>query len=97
MNVQKRKLITLLSIEAVLSVIHLIFDSPPKNIQTWYLETGWHYWLAMGFGIYLVYYIINSKCTNCNKPQIYRGINPSEWYWPNDKCWNCGENQVNKK
>ncbi len=97
MGIQKKKLITLFAVEIVLIIIHRLLDQPPKNIEAWHLEAGWHYWLAMGFGIYVFYYILSSRCPNCHKPQIYRGAHPSLWYWPPDLCWYCKTDLVNKK
>jgi hypothetical protein len=95
--VKKKKLIALLGIQAILIIVHRLLDKPPQSIETWHLEAGWHYWVAMGFGIYLVVYILSSKCPACNKPQVYRGVSPSQWHWPPDRCWNCGTDLVHRK
>lgn len=97
LSYQKKKLLVFLSVEILLILLHNILDKPPSSLEKWWLEAGWHYWVALGFGIYIAKYILTLKCYYCGKSQIYRGISTSEWYWPEDTCWSCGHEIRAKK
>ena len=97
MGVQKKKLVLLLGVEVALIVVHNVLDSGVTPDQDWWKTAGWHYWLALGFGVFIFAYIFFAKCRNCGKPQIYRGMHPSQWSWPGDICWYCGAKIVEKK
>ena len=90
LNKHKKKLIILLSIQVVLTIIHKVLDKP-TNIETWYLEVGWHYWVALVFGTYVMLYAFTLSCKKCGAKQVWGGINILKYRWPADKCWSCNE------
>ena len=90
MSRQKRKLLILMAIGVLLVALHQALDTPPSSLETWWMEAGWHYWLAMAYWTFVLGYVLLLKCPACRAPQIYRGVSPAEWHWPNDKCWKCG-------
>lgn len=85
----KKKLIILIIAEVILIILHKIyagafsFNDGIQDIPIIYL-------LSIGLGIYISFYVIFLRCPKCKKPQIYRGVSPSQWYWPNDTCYFCG-------
>ena len=84
-------MIVLLSIQALLTIIHKVLDTPPININEWYLEVGWHYWAALAFGTYVVWYAFTLSCKKCGTQQVWGGINIFKYRWPTEKCWKCKE------
>jgi hypothetical protein len=93
MNRNKKKLIILISIQVILTIIHKVLDKPPSDIDNWVAEVGWHYWVALIFGMYLIIYMFTLSCKKCGAKQLWRSHNILEWRWPKDKCWNCGDEQ----
>jgi len=91
MSKQKKKLLFLIAIQIVITIVHNLLDTQSGFDPNWYKDAGWHYWLGMGFGIYLVFYILTRSCKKCKKPQIIVGPAISQWRWPEDSCWHCGE------
>jgi hypothetical protein len=90
LSYQKKKLLVFQTVAIILIFLHNILDKPPSSLENWWLEVGWHYWVALGFGIYIAIYILTLQSHRCGKYQIYRGVPTSEWYCPEDTCWNCG-------
>lgn len=88
----KKKLIILLAIQAILTVIHKVLQTPAKDINNWYLEAGWHYWVGMAFGFYVMWYAISLTCKKCGAPQVWGWSNIYKFRWPAEKCWKCKEN-----
>ena len=96
MGHRKKRLVFLIGIEIVLIVTHVVLErGKPFNLNI--IESGWHYWVALIYGILLALYILFDKCPKCRKRQIARGIAENDWHWPEDKCWNCGYNYINKE
>jgi len=89
MNKHKKKLIVLLSIQVTLTIIHKALSTPPSNINNWLVEAGWHYWVALAFGFYLLFYIYTLSCKKCGAKQVWRSNNILKWRWPENKCWKC--------
>ena len=90
MNYHKKKLIILLTIQVVLTIIHKILDKP-TSAEVWVYDAGWHYWVGVAFGMYLLFYMFTLTCKDCGAKQIWRSFNILDWRWPEDKCWKCGK------
>ena len=89
MNKYKKRLIILIAIQVTLTIIHKLLDKPPTTINNWLAEAGWHYWLALVFGMYLLIYTFTLSCKECGTKQVWRSNNILKWRWPEDKCWKC--------
>lgn len=87
----KRKLllIALLTIEAVIIVIHNILEVEPSSMDSWLQEAGWHYWLGLLVGIATVAYAFSLSCSNCGAKQVFRGWSIWDLRWPDTQCWKC--------
>jgi uncharacterized membrane protein len=68
-----------------------ILQEPVSSIENWLSEIGWHYYVALLYGVFFAYYIFTLKCKNCGKKQIWRSNNIFDFRLPNDNCWDCGE------
>lgn len=87
----QRKLGVLLAAEFLLIVVHRVLDGD-FNFRGGLSAVPWHFWLPLGLGIYIAFFVLTLRCPNpnCKAPQIYGGINPREWRWPTDRCYRCG-------
>jgi hypothetical protein len=86
----KQHLIVVLAVGAGLIVLHKLLDRPALSVDTWFVEVGWHYWLALAYWVFVAGYVLTRRCQYCKAPQVYRGVNPREWHWPEKSCWKCG-------
>lgn len=91
MNKQKRILIILLAVQVGLIILHVILRKTSTNIDNWVTEAGWHYWLSLLFGIYLIVYAFSISCKKCGARQVFRSISIFDIRWPQDNCWKCNQ------
>jgi len=89
MNKNKKKLITLLVIQAIITILH---RSNIANFQgdDWFHLSNWTYWLGMCFGIYVLVFAYNLHCAKCGARQVFRSFNALDFRWPQDNCHKCG-------
>lgn len=98
----KKRVITLLVVEALLIIIHKLFDEKifvvadpvryfARNYEIAEFIT-WHYLLSLGFAAYLVLYCLNIRCVsaNCRKRQVFQGWSILDLRLPGEKCYSCG-------
>lgn len=90
MNFYKKKLVFLLILSSMFAVANRIFDTESLNGELF--PFSWLYGISMMVLFYLAFFIVTFKCPNpnCKKLQIYRGVSPKQWHWPEDKCYSCG-------
>lgn len=89
MNKNKKKLITLLIIQVLITLLH---RSNISNFEgdDWFHLSNWTYWLGMLFGTYVVVFAFKLHCSQCRVRQVFRSFNLLDFRWPQDKCHKCG-------
>lgn len=87
----KKRLIVLLSIQAMLTVVHVVLRSPTE-LDDGVFTTSWHFWLGLGFGVFVVAYALSLRCPSpaCRRMQVFRGLSVFDLKWPGEKCYSCG-------
>ena len=90
----QRKLAVLLFAQIVLGILHGVLDDD-FNFEDGMKTVPLLYWLAISLGAYIAYYVVTLRCCEkgCRAPQIYLGVNPKLWRWPQASCWKCGRLQ----
>ncbi len=88
---KRNKLILLLVAEIIVIIIHNILKEPPSSIENWLNETGWHYFLGLGLGVWLFAYALSLNCRKCGAGQVIRSMNILSLRLPQEYCWKCGE------
>ena len=85
-NYHKKKLLLLLTIAMVFGILSGIYGD--SNFSNDFLSIKWFDWLGTIILLYIAFYILTLRCLNpdCKKPQIYRGVHPSNWRFPEDNC-----------
>ena len=89
MNKNKKKLIILLVIQAVLTILHRS-NVVGFSSDDWFHFSNWTYWLGMCFGIYILLFAFNLHCSKCGAKQVFRSFNALGFRWPQDNCHKCG-------
>ena len=90
MSKYKKRLITLIAVEIVLIITHVALDKPATSTDTTFVESGWHFWLALAFGGFVIFYAYSINCKNCGAFQVFRSMSIFNLSWPQEKCWKCG-------
>ena len=90
----KQKLIFPLLIEFTVIIIHRVLIDKSLSLKDIFLE--WHYLLALAFGIFVVLYALNIKCSKCNSRQVFRGMALRHLRFPGNECYKCGAD-INKQ
>ena len=89
-NKYKRRLITLIAIQVLLTIIHKTqlgkFDE-----TNWYYLSNWSYFAALFFGVFIVVYSLKLSCKSCGAGQVFRGFSAFSLRWPQDDCHKCGK------
>jgi hypothetical protein len=85
----KKRLVVLLCVQGALTVLHKILEKPPSVPEHWFYEAGWHFWLGLGFGIFVVLYAWSIRCKECGAGQVFRGLSFFDIRWPGISCWRC--------
>ncbi len=90
MNKYKRRLISLLAIQILLTIIHKTqvgnFDE-----SNWFYLSNWSYFGAMFFGVFIIIYALRLNCKSCGAGQVFRGLSAFSLRWPQDDCHKCGK------
>ena len=91
MNKYKNRMATLLIIQAIITIVHIVLRETTQ-INENILGLSWHFWLALGFGLFVFYYAFSLCCPNptCGCRQIFRGWSIYDLRWPENKCYRCG-------
>lgn len=89
MNKYKKRLVIFLVIQAVITIIHKFYGI--HGVEDWYRITNWSYWLAMGWGSFIIFYAFKIRCIHCHSGQVFRGFSAFDIRWPQDRCYKCGE------
>jgi len=90
MSYYNKKLSLLLILCSIFAIANKVFNTESLNGDL--SPFSWLYGISMVVLFYLSFFIVTLKCPNpnCKKPQIYRGVSPKQWHWPEDKCYSCG-------
>ena len=91
MSKYKKRLIILLSIQAIFTLAHVALGSPVEH-SAGVLTTSWHFWLGLGFGVFAFVYALSLRCPSptCRRMQVFRGLSVFNVRWPEEKCYFCG-------
>jgi hypothetical protein len=91
MNKHKTRLIILITTGTLLVLI-LVFLRESPALTGDVAGKPWHYWLSLGFWVFVVLYAFSIRCPNstCGRGQVFRGFSISDLRWPNSNCYYCG-------
>lgn len=89
MSKHKKKLISFLIIQAVLTILNKLLGKTVD--EDWYSLSNTLYWAAMFWGIFIIYYAFRVRCSQCYARQVFRGFSAFDIRWPEKKCYKCGE------
>jgi len=89
MNKYKERLVGLIIAQVVITIFHKYYETIYLHEDPFHYS-NWTYYLALGFGFFVMGYAFFLSCPNCGAKQVFRGWSITDLKWPQDQCYKCG-------
>ncbi len=89
LNIHKKRLLALLTIEVVLIILDKITDKPSEITDSFFSDFSIFSWSSLVLFIAIVIYAFTLSCNHCGARQVLRGISILDLRWPENRCWKC--------